>query len=607
MIGLVLLAEAWLCAGQSNMQQGWGMYNETPEEKARVAAELAQLDGLDVRIWDFNDRRWRRLDRTNALEKCAVGVSFAIRRARATGQRIDLYYVAAGGAPTEAFLSKRTMSAKRPDGGDLYPHLAAMVRDGRPIDANAAFPCAWCAQEYSKRKGCAGEGAWWDISRMYEDGISLLGDVPLDGILWYQGESNASTCVKPDTALDPQYVEETLRAVVSELRGDRKIPFLMFGLPIMNRPWETYRAAQRKVCAETGAVYLDTFGAGLGDPGNVHPRNKIPFAEMAADAARRILGPGAAAFVQPPVAGQVHASTLLPLGGDDFLAAWFQGTKEGAGDVAIWGARRTGGRWEAARLIAKVNPDAPHWNPVLRRGDDGRICLYFKVGRNCADWRTYLAESRDGGVSWDAPRELIAGECRGGRGPVRNKCLRLKSGRWLAPASREIGRWRAFVDRSDDDGRTWTASAEIAMPSEPKGAGVIQPTLWVGRDGTIRAYLRSNTGRIWESRSTDDGVTWSVAKPTALPNNNSGIDLAVAEDGALYLALNTTSGNWAKRSVLELWRSADDGATWTPFRTLEREENGEFSYPCVVAVPGGLALTYTWNRKRIAFVTCRRK
>jgi len=34
-----------------------------------------------------------------------------------------------------------------------------------------------------------------------------------------------------------------------------------------------------------GAVYVDTFAAGLGDPNDVHPRDKIPFAELAARAA----------------------------------------------------------------------------------------------------------------------------------------------------------------------------------------------------------------------------------------------------------------------------------------------------------------------------------
>ena len=59
----------------------------------------------------------------------------------------------------------------------------------------------------------------------------------------------------------------------------------MMGLPRMNRPWERYRAAQKKVCEETGATFVDSFAAGLGDPNDVHPRDKAAFAELAARAA----------------------------------------------------------------------------------------------------------------------------------------------------------------------------------------------------------------------------------------------------------------------------------------------------------------------------------
>ncbi len=55
----------------------------------------------------------------------------------------------------------------------------------------------------------------------------------------------------------------------------------MMGLPKMNRPWEQYRAVQREVCDETGAIFVDTFAAGLGEMNDVHPRDKIPFAELA--------------------------------------------------------------------------------------------------------------------------------------------------------------------------------------------------------------------------------------------------------------------------------------------------------------------------------------
>ena len=280
--------EVWLCAGQSNMQKGWNEFSRPGEERERAKKELARLSKLDVRFWDFNDGSWKRLTPENAAAKSAFGVSFAIRRAAETKKPVAMMYVAAGGAPTEAFLSEATMCAVNPDRSFKYPRLAAIAIDRHSIEANPAFPCKWCAREYPRRRGNMSEGHWWQTSLMYDEGIRQIKDagIRLDGILWYQGESNATANIAPDAPLPTDYLEETLRAIVEELRGDKKIPFVMMGLPRMNRPWEPYRAAQKKIAEETGAFFVDTFAAGLGDLNDVHPRNKIPFAELAVKALR---------------------------------------------------------------------------------------------------------------------------------------------------------------------------------------------------------------------------------------------------------------------------------------------------------------------------------
>lgn len=274
--------EYWLCAGQSNMQQGWGFYNRPGEEHERLVKELDQLKSVDVRFWDFNDGSWKRLTPANCLEKCANGVSFAIRRAQKVKKTIAILYVAAGGAPTEAFLSEQVMCKVGTDGKPIYPNLCKIATNRHQIDKNADFPCAWCKREFPRRKGKAVEAAWWPTSLMYDKGIKLVEEsgIKLTGIYWYQGESNATTCVAPDTPLADDYMLETNLAIIDQLRGDKKIPFVMMGLPKMNRPWDPYRAAQKKACEEKGAIFIDSFGAGLGDPRDVHPRNKIPFAEL---------------------------------------------------------------------------------------------------------------------------------------------------------------------------------------------------------------------------------------------------------------------------------------------------------------------------------------
>ena len=284
----VLRTEWWLCAGQSNMQKGWGEFSRSPAEKALLEGELARLARVKINFWDFNSGKWVRLTPANALGKSAFGVSFAIRRAEMTKKTVNILYVAAGGAPTESFLSEARMCAVDSGGRFVYPALAAIATNRRSLERNADFPCAWVAREYPRRRANREEAYWWPVSAMYDKGIREIArrGFPVTGILWYQGESNATTCVRPDVPTPRAYQEETLRAVIDELRAGRDIPFVMMGLPKMNRPWEQYRDVQRRVCAEKGAIFVDAFAAGLGDMNDVHPRNKVPFAELAANAVR---------------------------------------------------------------------------------------------------------------------------------------------------------------------------------------------------------------------------------------------------------------------------------------------------------------------------------
>ncbi len=275
--------EFWICAGQSNMQKGWGEFNRPGVERERVQKEMAKLDKVEVYFWDFNTDKWTRLTSKNGTAKSAFGVSFAIRRAEQIKKPVYMLYVASGGAPTEAFLSEQTMCKVNEKGQAVYPNLMKIATNRHQIQDNADFPCKWCAREYPKRKGAAHEAHWWPVSLMYDHGIKKIEEsgLPIAGILWYQGESNATTNVAPDVPLAEDYMKETLGAIIDELRGKKKIPFVMMGLPIMNRPWEPYRKLQKEVCEEKDAIFVDTFAAGLGDPRDVHPRDKVPFAELA--------------------------------------------------------------------------------------------------------------------------------------------------------------------------------------------------------------------------------------------------------------------------------------------------------------------------------------
>ena len=213
-------------------------------------------------------------------------------------------------------------------------------------------------------------------------------------------------------------------------------------------------------------------------------------------------------FKENTVTPSCHASTVLPLKDGSVLVAWFGGKKEGDTTVAIYLSKRnTDGQWSTPHCVSE-NDGIPHWNPVLYQRPDGQIILFYKYGVKIADWITkFVLLDTDGNIISD-PRELVPGDTSGGRGPVKNKCLLLPSGRLLAPASTEQNdRWIAFTDISDDNGKTWYNNGKFERPKY-RGAyvGLIQPTLWTDDKGEVHCFMRSDKGAVYRSDSSDGGL-----------------------------------------------------------------------------------------------------
>jgi predicted neuraminidase len=123
--------------------------------------------------------------------------------------------------------------------------------------------------------------------------------------------------------------------------------------------------------------------------------------------------------------------------------------------------------------------------------------------------------------------------------------------------------------------------------------------LFTLRDGTLVAYCRSRQGQIVQTRSQDQGQSWTPPETVALPNPNSGLDGVTLADGRHALVYNHTQQG---RTPLNLAIAADDGMNWQPALVLESEP-GEYSYPAIIQTGDGLLhITYTWRRERIKHV-----
>lgn len=319
-------------------------------------------------------------------------------------------------------------------------------------------------------------------------------------------------------------------------------------------------------------------------------------------AASLALGAQTSEFVADPMpAPSCHASTIIELRPGELMAAWFGGAAEGRPDVAIWSARKVDGRWQPPVELAR-EPHIATYNPVLFRSADHVLWLYYRFGPSPQQWTAARRSSLDDGRTWSPVEHLPAGLY----GPIRTKPLLLPNGVIVSGTSVEsYGSWAAWVERSKDNGKTWTRHGPIVVPGTSAAApnqsnGIIQPVIVPVKGKHLRFYARSTNsiGCICVADSYDAGVTWSPARPLDLPNPNAGIDAVRLKDGRYVMVYNHTARG---RSPLNLAVSRD-GEHWTMFHALETDP-GEYSYPAVVqSGDGSLHITYTWRRQKIKYV-----
>jgi len=325
----------------------------------------------------------------------------------------------------------------------------------------------------------------------------------------------------------------------------------------------------------------------------------------------------------------------LPNG--DLLACWYHGSGERtADDVLIQGARwnHATGKWTAPFLLADT-PGFPDTNPVLYIDSQHRLFFLWAV-IVAHQWESALMKYRistdyqqaDGPPRWEfqdniilVPRNMAArsreyaGAAADGTGQAADRARRLiqhaedeyysrmgwftrthpielPSGRMLVPLYSD-GFSFGIMAISDDHGYTWTGSEPIT------GAGGVQPTVVRKKDGTLVAYLRDNgppPKRALVSESHDDGVSWTTARDSDIPNPGTSLEVIRLRDGNWIMVYNDIErGRYSLAAAI----SDDEGTTWKWKRHLDgrpdRESKDQYHYPSVIqGADGAIHVAYSY-------------
>ncbi|KAK9909563.1 hypothetical protein WJX75_004152 [Coccomyxa subellipsoidea] len=179
----------------------------------------------------------------------------------------------------------------------------------------------------------------------------------------------------------------------------------------------------------------------------------------------------------------------------------------------------------------------------------------------------FLKRSFDSGRTWLDPKVVYSFDEEGGIAKmIANKLVVNSRGHFLLPFWREMGgqpecnRQAALHGMpgllvSDDKGGNWRV-INITIDKGEVPTWLIEGALAKGR-GT-REYIllfRTSAGRIYSSRSHDDGMHWTPAIATQLANPNSKVDVISLPQDVLLLAYNDDTETF--RSTLALASSVD--------------------------------------------------
>lgn len=256
----VWLGEVWLASGQSNMEMPIDSIAAHYSGVLDYKQEIEQADYPMIRQFDVQNHyaydpefnaigQWEIIKPQNAGNFSATAYFFARELRQKLDVPVGIINATWGGTPAQAWIKGEALNPFQP----YFSQVEALIQDNEaPIDKN--YP-----------------------SVLYNGMISPVIPYSIQGVIWYQGESNIGK---------PEEYEDLMKVLINNWRNQwdaRKLPFLMVQIApydYASRNWfkgDAYSLGRLIEAQQSVLDMRNVYLAPTSDIGNlkdIHPKNK---------------------------------------------------------------------------------------------------------------------------------------------------------------------------------------------------------------------------------------------------------------------------------------------------------------------------------------------
>ncbi len=269
--------------------------------------------------------------------------------------------------------------------------------------------------------------------------------------------------------------------------------------------------------------------------------------------------------------GIAHSPSIIEHGDGSIQAIWFMGEEEAAPETGLMTARFENGKWSDPQILLTARSDSLErgvyintiGNPLLARASNGDTWLFY-VSPSLGGWATSrisFRASTDHGHSWGPASTLHTSPMFNISTLVKQPSVCLEGGNIALPLHFEmIGYYPKLAVLSQ------TGEVVDVRFMFDRIAHGLQPMVMPPAGDTVEAFLRpadEMSHNVYQSDSSDGGLTWSDPTPTSLPNPGAPVCGIQLENGGTLMAFNDHPDS---RSNFRLaYRSAPE-ADWQRIR-----------------------------------------